>query len=278
MKIIKKDDKNYPERLLQIKDPPKELYVLGSEELLNNNSIAIVGTRKCTEYGEKYTKLFAKKISESGITVISGLAVGIDTIAHINSMEELGRTIAVLGSGFEHIYPKENTYLFQKILENGGCIISEYPPETPVDKSRFPKRNRIISGISMGVLVVEALYRSGSTITAKHAINQKKEVFCIPNRLGESKGYSTNLLIKNGANLVTEPEDIINLYLSESEKLIEISEEHKEIYNLIGELPITANEIAKTTNKTISQIMNSLTILELEGVIKSIGGNRFIRK
>ena len=209
MKIIKKDDKNYPERLLQIKDPPKELYVLGSEELLNNNSIAIVGTRKCTEYGEKYTKLFAKKISESGITVISGLAVGIDTIAHINSMEELGRTIAVLGSGFEHIYPKENTYLFQKILENGGCIISEYPPETPVDKSRFPKRNRIISGLASGVIVVEAREKSGTLITVDFALEQGKNIYAVPGNIDVLNSYGTNELIKQGAKVVTSVQDIL---------------------------------------------------------------------
>ena len=179
IEIINKTDENYPKKLLQIKNPPKQLYVEGNSDLLNQTSIAIVGSRKATEYGKKYATIFAKKLAKAGISIVSGMATGIDSIAHIYSMKEDGKTIAVLGSGFNNIYPKENYYLYQKILQNRGCVITEYPPETEVDMANFPRRNRMISGLSIGVLVVEARKRSGSTITAKYAIQQKKEVFFV---------------------------------------------------------------------------------------------------
>ena len=276
MKILSKEDKCYPKRLLKIKDAPTKLYVEGNYQLLNKDSIAIVGTRKSTEYGQKYAKKFAEELSQKGMCIVSGLAVGIDTIAHINSMKEQGKTIAVLGSGFNKIYPEENKLLFNQILENNGCVVSEYPPDEEMDKSNFPIRNRIISGISLGTLVIEATYRSGSTITAKYAIEQRKEVFCIPNRLDISTGYSTNLLIKNGANLVMQVEDILQYYINPNQEQI-IQEEYKQIYNLIGSIPISANELSKMTKKTISETMQTLTMLELEGHIKGITGNKYIR-
>lgn len=276
MKILSKTNKYYPKRLLKIKDAPTKLYTEGNYELLNKDSIAIVGTRNCTEYGRKYAKEFAEELSKNGMCIISGMAVGIDTIAHINSMKEQGKTIAVLGSGFNKIYPEENKMLFNQILENGGCVVSEYPLEEEMDKANFPKRNRIISGISLGTLVIEAKYRSGSTITAKYAIEQRKEVFCIPNRLDISTGYSTNLLIKNGANLVMQPEDILEFYFNPSQEQV-VQEEYKQIYNLISSIPISANELSRRTKKTISETMQTLTMLELEGYIKTTAGNQYIR-
>lgn len=167
MQIIKITDSKYPKRLLDIKNPPKQLYVKGNDELLNNASIAIVGSRKCTSYGIKYAKEFASEISNNNITIISGLALGIDAVAHEFSKDSKGKTIAVVGCGLDKIYPEENKELFKQILENNGCIISEYPPGTEVNTKNFPRRNRIISGISMGVLVIEATCKSGSTITAR---------------------------------------------------------------------------------------------------------------
>lgn len=170
MITIKITDNKYPRRLRDIKNPPKQLYVEGNTELLNNNSLAIVGSRKCTSYGIKYAKQFASEISKNNITIVSGLAIGIDTVAHEFSKNFKGKTIAVMGCGLDQIYPKENKELYKQILEDGGCIISEYVNGTKVDTKKFPKRNRIISGISMAVLVIEATYRSGSTITARYRI------------------------------------------------------------------------------------------------------------
>ncbi len=278
MKVIIQKDENYPKRLLQIQNPPKKLYVEGNEKLLNQDAIAIVGTRNCTKYGEKCASKFARELSKKGICIVSGLARGIDSTAHMNSMEQEGKTIAVLGSGFNHIYPKENQYLYQKIIENGGCIVTEYPPETPVDKAKFPKRNRIISGLAMGVLIIEARYRSGTSITAKYAMSQHKEVFCIPHPLDTPTGYIPNLFIQQGAQLVTSGSDILQYY-SEDDKYQnqEVAEEYEEIYNLIGQLPISANNIAQIQQIDIAKVTESLFMLELDGFIKQLPGNVYIR-
>lgn len=278
MEIIIRRDEYYPKRLLQIQNPPERLYVEGDKKLLNQDAIAIVGTRNYTKYGEKYASKFARELSQKGISIVSGLARGIDSIAHINSMEQEGKTIAVLGSGFNHIYPEENRYLYQKIIENGGCIVTEYPPETLVDKAKFPKRNRIISGLAMGVLVIEARYRSGTSITAKHAISQHKEVFCIPHPLDTPTGYIPNLLIQQGAQIVTSGSDILQYY-NEDEKYQgqEVSQEYQEVYNLIGKLPISANNIARMLNIEIARVTEALFMLELDGFIKQLPGNVYIR-
>lgn len=279
VKIIKQNSNNYPNKLLKIQEPPKLLYVEGNAALLNNNAIAIVGSRKATEYGKKYAGYFAKELAKKGITIVSGLAAGIDSIAHIYSMKEQGKTIAVIGSGFKHITPKENYYLYKQIIENGGCIVSEYPIETKEEMENYPRRNRIISGLVMGVLVIEARYRSGSSITANLAIKQKKEVFCVPNKIDEKTGSGTNNLIKKGANLVTCPKDILNFYSLENlSKEIEMPKEYREVYELIGELPISANEIAKMTNKNIGKVAESLCMLEIEELIKQVGGNQYVRR
>lgn len=213
MEIIKinvKDEK-YPQRLLGTKNFPTEIYAIGNIELLNAKyTVGIVGARKCTDYGRRVSNEFAKKLSEKGICIISGMATGIDGIAHNAAIEENGKTVAVLGSGLNHIYPPENEWLFYKILEKGGCIISEYPPETEPDNKNFPVRNRIISGLSDAVLVVEATHRSGSTITAKYAKNERKVIYAIPNNIYCTTGIGTNRLIQDGAILVTKPIQIID--------------------------------------------------------------------
>ena len=178
------DNTKYPRRLLQIKSFPTKIYALGNTDLLNaRHTIGIVGSRKCSEYGIKVANEFSQKLSEKGICIISGMAAGIDGIAHNAAIEECGKTIAVLGGGFNHIYPPENEWLFHKIVEKGGCVISEYSPEIEADKSKFPIRNRIISGLSDAVLVVEALFKSGSTITARLAKQEGKKVYAIPNNI-----------------------------------------------------------------------------------------------
>lgn len=288
---ITKEDKEYPEKLRQVDSPPQKLYVLGNTELLKNKAIAIVGTRKNTEYGERYTKKFASQLSNCGITIISGLALGIDTIAHQNSMKGLGRTIAVIGSGFEHIYPNENKNLFNQILQNDGCIISEYSPDTPVNMLNFPLRNRIIAGLSLGVLVTEARFRSGSSITARDAFAQKKPVFCLPNKLGETTGVGPNNLIKIGAHLVTNVNDILSeigekLILpeklnAEQKELIKrkdfniskIEKQYRSIFKALQEEPININELARKTQKSIIEINQKITIMEIEGLIEVLPGN-----
>lgn len=278
---INETDKLYPKKLLQIKDRPNKIYVVGNIELLNNKSIAIVGSRISTTYGEYYAAKFAKEISKKGITIISGLAKGIDTVAHQNSKQEKGRTIAVLGCGFNHVYPKENEELFNEIIEDGGCIVSQYSPDTDINLKEVPFRNRIISALSEGVLIVEARHRSGSGVTAKYAFEQNKKVFCLPNQIGVTTGVGTNNLIKEGAILVTNSNEILTQIGENVEKDTEKNEktefkipnEYKEIYEKLEEGKIGTNELARSLNQTIVQINQKITLMELEGLIEMLPGN-----
>lgn len=271
MKIIKNTDSLYPKRLLTIKNAPKQLYVEGDETLLNKQAIAIVGTRMPSEYGIKVANEFAKELSNQNYCVISGLAQGIDTYAHMGAKCGKGKTIAVLGAGFNHIYPKQNTKLYQDIIEEGGCIVSEYDSNEEVKPENFPKRNRIISGLAMGVLIIEARYRSGSSITAKFAIEQNKEIFCVPGNIDKPTSYIPNEYIKNGAFLVTSAMDIINYYPIKKEEK-NIDEDYKELYQYINEIPISSNELCKLTNLSIATVNERLIYMEIEGLIKNVAG------
>ena len=182
----------------------------GNLELLNNPIISIVGSRSCSENGKNLSRKFAYELSQCGITIVSGLAKGIDTFAHLYSYKEKGKTIAVLPNGFNHIFPKENIDLYEKILDNDGLIISEYPPNTKSKSKYFLERNRIVSGLSLGVLVVEAAHRSGTSVTAQLAKLQGRKVFALPHEIWDSHGVGTNRLIKAGATLVTCVEDIFD--------------------------------------------------------------------
>ena len=284
IKIINKEDKNYPQKLLQIKNAPEQLYVLGNEELLNKQSLAIVGSRDCTEYGYEQAKRFAKELARENICIISGMAIGIDSAGHIGAKGEIGKTIAVLGSGFYHVFPKENEDLFYEILEEGGCIVSEYEPDIEPDSSYFPKRNRIVSGLSDGVLVVEAKKKSGSGITARLAKEQNKKVYCIPSNIDSKNGIGTGMLIQSGAKLVLTPEDILidlgkNVTKNEivEEVHVEVEEQYKEVYETLTRVPINVNEICKRTRRNTIEVNTTLTMLELQGLVKQVGANEFVK-
>lgn len=207
---IYNSDSIYPELLKRISSSPKKLYAIGNINLLNMNSIAIVGSRNSSGYGESITKKITRDLAQNNIVIVSGMAVGIDSVAHKTCIESGGKTIAVLGSGFKYIYPKENEKLFFDIIENGGLVLSEFPLDSPVQMKNFPKRNRIISGLSLGVLVVEAAYRSGTSITARFAKMQERKVFCIPNSIGNKNSYGTIDLLRKGATLVRDAKDIFD--------------------------------------------------------------------
>ena len=305
MKIIKinVEDEIYPQRLLKTKNFPTEIYAMGNIELLNAKyTLGIVGSRNCSDYGRKVSSEFAKMLSKRGICIISGMAVGIDGTAHNAAIEEQGKTIAVLGGGLNYIYPQENEWLFHKILDNGGCVISEYPPEEEPDKSKFPIRNRIISGLSDAVLVVEAEHRSGSTITAKHAKNEGKLVYAIPSNIYSSTGIGTNRLIQEGAILVTNPKQIIselknnehvedkvcniknNEYtenkvcnIKNADENIMLSKEYLEVYKILSDEPIHINEIARNLNKEICEISPIITMMEIDGYIVQAQTNYFTK-
>ena len=208
IKTIRLGDENYPEKLNHIYGKPQTLYVLGNEKLLNEKSIAIVGCRDCSKYGAKTAYKFGFELAKRNICVISGLARGIDTYSHLGAVNAKGKTIAVLGCGLDTIYPPENKDLYREILKNGGVIVTEYPLETKPEKHHFPARNRIISGLSDGVLVIEAKKRSGTIITVEHALEQGKDVYAVPGNIDNITSYGTNELIKEGAIPVTTPEDL----------------------------------------------------------------------
>lgn len=286
IKIIKKEDKKYPKKLLAIPNPPKQLYLLGDETLLNQMSLAIIGSRNCTMYGYQQAVKFAKEIASNHICIVSGMAVGIDTASHIGAKSQIGKTIAVLGGGFEHIFPKENEELFHEIIEEGGCIVSEYAPNVACNRRYFPKRNRIISGLSEGVLVVEARYRSGTSITANYAKKQGKTIYCIPSNVDSTTGYGTGILVQNGAKLVLTPQDILkdfNIFLPETlpiqeeKKHVTVEKAYRPIYNMLTSIPMNINEICKNSHMTIEKVNVALTMLELQGVIKQVGVNEFIK-
>ena len=212
-KVIKvnMNSKYYPERLRNIEDPPKELYCLGNLELLNyKNNIAIIGSRNCSRYGERAAKDFAYNLAKEDICIVSGLARGIDSFSHIGALNAEGKTIAVLGSGLDNIYPKENIKLVEEIIKNNGLVISEYPLGTKPLKYHFPARNRIISGLSDSVLVVEATKNSGTNITVDFALEQGKDVFVIPGNIYSKTSDGTNFLITEGGIPVLSYKDILN--------------------------------------------------------------------
>lgn len=202
-------DKYYPQKLKKIYDKPIVLYIKGNKSILNEFSLAIIGCREHTKYGEMVAKNMSYQISKNNIVTISGLARGIDSIAHKETLRAKGKTIAVIGSGVDNIYPEENKELAKEIIKNGGTIISEYVIGTKPQKMNFPARNRIISGMSNGVVVIEAKKKSGTMITVDFALEQGKEVFAVPGNILSKNSEGTNELIKQGAKLVTNVEDIL---------------------------------------------------------------------
>lgn len=209
-------DKFYPEKLKHIYDPPIVLYLKGDKNILNNLSLAIIGSRNCSFYGMQVAKDIAKNLSKYEINITSGLARGIDASAHIGSLSGNGKTVAVLGTGLDTIYPAENKELANKIIKTGGAIISEFIVGSAIKKTNFPKRNRIISGMSDGVLVVEAAKQSGTFITVDYALEQGKTVYAVPGNITSINSYGTNELIKDGAKMVTNLKDILEDFVEKN--------------------------------------------------------------
>lgn len=209
IEIVSILDEEYPKVLKEIYDPPISLYCKGDKTILGKKSIGIVGCRDASEYGKKAAKYFAYQLAKENVVIVSGLARGIDSYAHIGNICAQGKTIAVIGNGLDRIYPEENTMLAQRIVKEGGVIVSEYPLGTKPNKMNFPARNRIISGLSTGILVVEAKKKSGTLITVDFALEQGKDVFVVPGNIDSINSVGTNDLIKQGAKMVTHYSDII---------------------------------------------------------------------
>jgi len=281
IQTIKKSSRNYPEILKEISDAPKQLYVRGNLPKDHNLNFAIVGTRAASDYGRTLTFKIAKELAELGFNIVSGLALGIDTQAHLGALEGKGRTTAVMGSAIDDnsIYPSENLNLVKKIISSGGAVISEYEPGTKSEIWFFPERNRIISGLSRGVLVVEAPEKSGALITARIALEQNREVFAIPGSIFSKNSIGTNNLIKSGAKMVTTVDDILeelNLTELKTEKRIgkeeNLTEEEKIILKIIEKEPIHTDKICKISKMAAGQVLSIVSVLEIKGIIKNIGG------
>lgn len=277
---IKIEEKAYPQLLKKIKNPPRTLYVLG-KILEKEKCVAVVGTRRCTDYGKEVAREIAGNLAEAGLTIVSGFAPGIDTFAHLAAIEKGKRTIAVLGTGLDKksIYPKSNLKLVEKILENGGCLISEYPPGTKGTRFTFPQRNRIISGLSLGVVVIEARLKSGALITAKYAREQKRKVFAVPGSIYSQTSKGCHFLIKSGAKLVEGAEDIFEeLGLGEKrvkEKVEGENDEENLILEILKEGALSSDLIIEKTKLSPQKVLALLSILEIKGKIKNLGGNIF---
>lgn len=277
----------YPEKIRNIKKPPYRLYAIGNVELLNKPSLAIVGTRHITEYGIQNCKYFAKSIVEKGIPIISGMAIGTDSVAHKTALEFGGETIAVLPSGFDNVYPKGNIKLFEKIISQNGLVVTEYPPNVSANSDRFLERNRIVSGLSEGILVIESAYRSGTSVTAKLAYRQGRIVMALPGRLDSSYGVGVNKLIQHGAKLITDIDDIIALFpqfmdkewktnIIKQEAFWDIDEEYLEIAQILKGKTLPVEEIVqKTKEKNLREVINLLMSMELEGIVEEKMGEGY---
>lgn len=272
------EDKNYPESLKKIPDAPKLLYYRGNLDA--TNCFAIVGTRRSSPYGQQVTLQLAGELADAGLTIVSGMAPGIDTFSHKACVERGKKTIAVLGTGLDEksIYPQQNLGLSRKIIENGGCLISELPPDTHGSKFTFPRRNRIISGLSLGVLVVEAKEKSGSLITANYARQQKKPLFAIPGQIFSLNSQGPNKLIKEGAKLVENANDILEEIGMKSFGLAQdkFSAENLEeglILMALKEESLYIDAIIEKTKLPVSSVATALALMEISGKIRNLGGN-----
>lgn len=284
IKIITVKDDCYPNRLKEIHSAPALLYAKG-EIKKDELALAVVGSRKVSSYGRQVASQLARELAQAGITIVSGMALGIDGIAHRECIKQKTRTIAVLGGGIDanSIYPFSNRQVAQEIIAN-GAVISEYPIGTPPLKQHFPARNRIISGLSLGVLVVEAAESSGTLITVKFALEQNREVFAVPGNIYSKTSEGTNNLIKLGAKLVSKTQDILeelNLdSMVEFQKAREIIPDNKEeeliLKNLSPSEPIHIDQLAKKIQMNVNAASSLLTLMEIKGKVKNVGGMRYI--
>lgn len=277
IEIIDFNDKNYPEKLKDLVDPPKLLYLIGNKKLLNEFSIAIVGARKCEEETVKMAKQYSYDLASRNIVIVSGMAIGVDASAHRGALDVGGKTIAVLGSGFNNIYPKSNQKLFYEIIEKDGLIITEYSEDVPPFRYNFTARNRIISALSEGVIVMQATETSGSMKTAEYAISLNRKLFAVPGSVYDEKFSGCNKLLLRGANATLSSEDILTSFkdkkkfkksLNIPKNKIDVPDEFKEIYNLIKETPKNVNQISKDLKILIPVLNSKLTAMEIERIHK----------
>lgn len=287
-RVITLKDEEYPKRLRDIYDPPALLYVRGELKKEDELAVSIVGSRKTTPYGRWFTEKVSQELARYGVTIVSGMARGIDSLAHWGAISGGGRTIAVLGCGVDVIYPSENRNLFAKIIDH-GAILSEFPIGSPPEGGHFPRRNRIISGLSIGVVVAQASEKSGSLITAGYALEQGREVFAVPGNVGTESSRGTHRLIKEGAKLVESSEDILEEILpqwrrgGEATPKVEaprpnLPEEERVLYELLGETPLHIDVMIRESRLDPGKVSSILLNLELKGLVSQWPGKCFSKK
>jgi DNA processing protein len=282
IKILTWQDEAYPQRLKEIEQPPPVLYLRGEYLPDDLFAVAIVGTRRVTPYGRQITEELAAHLAGNGITVVSGLARGVDAIAHQTALKAGGRTIGVLGSGVDKIYPPEHRQLAER-MESSGAVVSDYAPGTPPDASNFPPRNRIISGLSLAVVVIEAGETSGALITAEFAAEQGREVFAVPGSILAPQSKGTNKLIQQGALPLLSINDIMQALdlrrMGEhkaARKVIPADETEARVMNVLGPQPLHVDEIRNQTELPIEKVSATLALMELKGMVRQVGGMNYV--
>jgi DNA processing protein len=294
------DDGSYPSLLREIDDPPPVLYVKGDwQACFDQPSVGVIGSRTCSTYGENSSEMLARDLASRGITVTSGLARGIDAAAHRGAIRGEGRTIAVMGTGLDTVYPRENTKLTREILDAGGCLVTQFPLGTPPLKDNFPCRNRIISGLSLGVLIVEASERSGSLITARLAAEQNREVMAVPGNITSGNSFGTNYLIKSGAKLVQQWQDVVSELPAEIAASIlppkiddgghawprqpimpaDLNEHERQIWSILTPDEATHIDILlETSGLSFGDLNNALVSLDIRDLIRVLPGKNYARR
>ena len=294
VRVVMRDDAEYPKNLREIYDPPLVLYVKGALRENERMAIAIVGSRRTTLYGQEMSRKLAYQLARLGVTVVSGLARGIDTAAHKGALQAKGRTVAVIGCGIDVVYPPENKKLADEIVEKGGAVVTEFPFGVKPDRQNFPMRNRIISGWSLGVVVVEANLKSGALITAAQAAEQGRQVFAVPGRADSILSRGANKLIKDGAKLTEDVEDVLTEfeYLlprkpesaeaaeprnGGTEAALKLSETEAKVMALIGQEEIAIDEIIRGSGLTSAAVSATLLGLEMKRIVKQLPGKLYVR-
>ena len=282
IRILTWDDEAYPPRLKDIEHPPPILYIKGEFLPEDHFAVAIVGTRKVTSYGRQITEELAAFLASNGVTVISGLARGVDAIAHSTTLKSGGRTAAVLGCGVDRIYPPENRALAEKIMTR-GALISDYPVGTAPESSNFPPRNRIISGLSLAVIVIEAGDTSGALITAEFAAEQGREVFAVPGNILAPQSRGTNKLIQNGALPLLSPQDLLQaLNLTRvgeqkaARKILPANEVEAQVLKALGSEPLYVDDVRRQTGLPVEKVSAALVMMELKGLVRQVGGMQYV--
>lgn len=281
VRAITRKDNDYPTLLNELYDPPAVLFVRGELPSSDKKHLAVVGSRKATTYGHQTVQTIVKPLAKSGVVIVSGLAYGIDALAHKTTVDVDGTTIAVLGCGVDQdsIYPSQNRTLASHILASGGALISEFPVGTAPLRHHFPFRNRVIAGLSHGTLVIEAALKSGSLITARSALESGREVYAVPGDIHSPLSEGPNNLIKMGATPVTSADDIVNVNIQKNTAPAYAPQSQKEdlVYNLLSKKPVHIDEIAHGSELPVGTVSSTLTMLEMKGVIEHTGGRYYTR-